>query len=59
MTLEKGFNAAEIRMTGNIVGSPPFRGSLIHKGWKVREIRLPLMAEGHDPRVLAPAEVEL
>jgi len=32
---------------------------LIHKGWKVSEIRLPLMAEGHDPRVLAPAEVEL
>lgn len=59
VTLEKGFNAAEIRITGNIVGSPPFRGSLIHKGWKVSDIRLPLMAEGHDPRVLAPAEVEL
>ena len=59
VTLEKGFNAAEVRMIGNIVGSPPFHGSLIHKGWKVSEIRLPLMAEGHDPRVLAPAEVEL
>lgn len=59
VTLEKGFNAAEVRITGNIVGSPPFQGSLIHKGWKVRDIRLPLMAEGHDPRILAPAEVEL
>lgn len=59
ITLEQGFNAGEIRITGNIVGSPPFQGSLIHKGWKVREIRLPLMADGHDPRVLAPAEVEL
>jgi len=59
VTLEKGFNAGEIRITGNIVGSPPFQGSLIHKGWKVRDIRLPLMAEGHDPHVLAPAEVEL
>lgn len=59
VTLEKGFNAGEVRITGNIVGSPPFQGSLIHKGWKVRDIRLPLMAEGHDPKILAPAEVEL
>ena len=59
VTLEKGFNASEIRITGNIVGSPPFHGSLVHKGWKARDIRLPLMAEGHDPHVLAPAEVEL
>lgn len=59
VTLAKGFNAAEIRIIGNIVGSPPFQGSLVHKGWKVSDIRLPMMAEGHDPRILAPAEVEL
>lgn len=59
VTLEKGFNAAEVRVIGNVVGAPPFQGSLIHKGWKVKDIRLPLIAEGHDPKVLAPAEVEL
>lgn len=59
VTLEKGFNSSEIRIMGNIVGEPPFNGVLVHKGWKVREIRLPLISEGHDPRILAPAEVEL
>ena len=59
VTLDKGFNASEIRIIGNIVGQPPFQGTLIHKGWRVKEIRLPLIAEGHDSKVLAPAEVEL
>jgi hypothetical protein len=59
VTLEKGFNPAEIRITGHIVGAPPFIGRLVHKGWKVRDIRLPLISEGHDSRVIAPAEVEL
>lgn len=59
MTLEKGFNASEIRIVGNVTGVPPFRGRLVHKGWKVGDIRLPLMSDAHDPHVLAPAEVEL
>ena len=59
ITLPAGFNASEVRLTGNVVGEAPFTGSLIHKGWKVTEIRLPKLAEGHDTSILAPAEVEL
>ncbi len=59
ITLEEGFNATEIRLTGNVVGQPPFNGVLVHKGWKVTDIRLPKLAEGHDVHVIAPAEVEL
>lgn len=59
ITLPKGFNASEVRLTGNVVGEAPFTGSLIHKGWKVTDIRLPKLAEGHDTSILAPAEVEL
>lgn len=59
VTLERGFDAARVRMTGNVVGEPPFTGSLVHRGWRVREVRLPKMVEGHDPAILAPAEVEL
>jgi delta 1-pyrroline-5-carboxylate dehydrogenase len=54
-----GFDAAAVRLTGNVVGQPPFTGTLTHRGWRVTEIRLPRLAEGHDVRVLAPAEVEL
>lgn len=54
-----GFHPAEIRLTGNVVGSPPFRGELVHRGWRVRTLRLPDPPEGADPMLLAPAEVEL
>lgn len=57
--LEKGFDAARVRVVGNVVGEPPFIGTLSHRGWRVREVRLPKMAEGHDPSIVSPAEVEL
>lgn len=59
VTLEAGFNPAENRITGNVVGQPPFNGVLVHRGWKVTKADLPKLAEGHDPKVIAPAEVEL
>jgi hypothetical protein len=57
--LEKGFDARAVRLTGNVVGEPPFNGALSHRGWKVKDVRLPKMSEGHDPHIVAPAEVEL
>jgi hypothetical protein len=57
--LEAGFDAARTRVTGNLVGEPPFRGTLAHHGWRVTKIRLPRLAGGHDPRIVAPAEVEV
>ena len=59
VTLQEGFDASLIRLAGNVVGKSPYRGSLIHRGWRVSNVSLPKVAEGHDVRVLAPAEVEL
>ncbi|HPT49605.1 MAG TPA: DUF2760 domain-containing protein [Accumulibacter sp.] len=59
LTLPEGFDAAAIRVTGNVVGQAPFTGSLTHRGWRVVETRLPKLAGGHDLRIVAPAEVEL
>jgi hypothetical protein len=59
VTLPAGFDAAAVRLTGNVVGQAPFTGSLAHRGWRVTEVRLPKLAERHDTHVLAPAEVEL
>ncbi|MEO5794053.1 MAG: DUF2760 domain-containing protein [Rhodoferax sp.] len=59
VVLEAGFDAAAVRLTGNVVGNAPFRGTLRHPGWKATEVRLPRTTEGHDPRVIAAAEVEL
>jgi hypothetical protein len=59
VTLEEGFDAASVRLTGNVVGKAPFKGTLSHRGWKATDVRLPQLAKEHDASVLAPAEVEL
>ncbi len=56
--VKKDFDPASVRLTGNVVGSPPFRGSLRHHGWRASLVKLPSPA-GQDPSILAPAEVEL
>ena len=59
VTVPVGFNAERIRLTGNVAGQPPFRGALKHHGWVATSIRLPAVSPALDPRVIAPAEVEL
>jgi len=59
ITLEEGFDAASVRLTGNVVGKAPFKGTLSHRGWRATDVRLPQLAKEHDATVLAPAEVEL
>ena len=59
ITLDKGFDASTVRLTGNIVGSAPFTGTLIHKGWQVTHLKLPKLTQGHNAAIIAAAEVEL
>ena len=59
VTLAEGFDATAIRLTGNVVGKPPFSGNISHRGWRVEDVRLPMLTKAHDATVLAPAEVEL
>jgi len=54
-----GFDPSAIRLTGNVTGQPPFKGTLQHQGWRVKEIKLAPPPEGQDDLVLMPAEVEL
>ena len=59
VTLPAGFDATTVRLTGNVVGQAPFTGTLMHRGWRVQEMRLPKLTDGHDARIIAAAEVEL
>lgn len=59
VTLPEGYDAASVRLTGNVVGQAPFTGTLVHRGWQVTTIKLPKISEGRNMRVVAPAEVEL
>ncbi|MBX6312398.1 MAG: DUF2760 domain-containing protein [Isosphaeraceae bacterium] len=54
------FDPAAIRLTGNVSGSPPFRGVLKHHGWRVKAAQLPALPGTKDnAAILAPAEVEI
>jgi hypothetical protein len=55
----EGYEPATVKLVGDVKGAPPFSGKLRHRGWRASTLKLPEPVAGHDPRVLAPAEVEL
>ncbi len=59
VTVQAGFDAAAIKLIGNVRGEPPVRGVLRHKGWRVKEVNLPPLSQNAGRMVVAPAEVEL
>ncbi|MBX5484664.1 MAG: DUF2760 domain-containing protein [Myxococcaceae bacterium] len=59
VTVPAGFDAERIRLTGNVAGQPPHRGTLRHHGWVATGVNLPAVPEAMDLKVIAPAEVEL
>jgi hypothetical protein len=59
ITLPQGFDSSLVRLTGNIIGSAPFTGTLVHRGWQVTDIRMAKLTQGHNANILAAAEVEL
>jgi hypothetical protein len=55
-----GFDAGRYRLTGNVTGAPPFRGTLAHHGWEATVCQLPeWTGTAEAALIVAPAEVEL
>ena len=59
VVVPRGFDPTEVRLIGLAAGEPPFRGTLVHHGWRAIDVRLPTLSDGVDRRVVAPAEVRL
>ncbi len=59
VTVGAGFDPAELRLVGNLVGAPPFTGTLKHPGYRAQEVRLPRIRTGPSALVVVPAEVEI
>jgi hypothetical protein len=57
--VEENFNPEKIRLTGNVVGNPPFKGIVKHRGWKAQNINLPDLKKVQDASFLVPAEIEV
>jgi hypothetical protein len=59
VVVPRGFDPSEVRLIGRAAGDPPFRGILVHHGWRAVDVKLPSLSDGVDRRVVAPAEVRL
>jgi hypothetical protein len=59
VSIAVGFDAARIRLVGEVKGQPPFAGTLRHHGWAATKIKLPQVTGVVDHTVVAPAEVEI
>jgi hypothetical protein len=60
VTVPPDFDPGAIRLTGNVSGEPPFKGTLRHHGWRVVRIELPQITVSPEKGyILAPAEVEI
>jgi hypothetical protein len=55
-----GFDPLRYQLTGEVAGSPPFRGTLRHHGWQATKCELPAWT-GTDAaqKIVAPMELEV
>lgn len=60
VTVPAGYDAGRTRLVGNVAGSPPHTGSLVHAGWEATKVELPEWnGTAASAKVVVPAEVEL
>lgn len=48
-----------IKLTGNVPPKGPYRGVLVHRGWRLKSCKLPELVSGWTGDVIVPAEVEI
>jgi hypothetical protein len=54
------YNSLQVKLTGNVTGQLPLRGTLVHHGWQAMQCELPAWSgQEESARVIAPAEVEV
>lgn len=54
-----GYDASRIKVVGKVKGQPPFKGVLMHKGWKAHKRSLPRQVGEQLTEVISPAEIEI
>jgi hypothetical protein len=55
---DQKIDPAALHLVGNVAGQPPFRGTLLHPGWRASRVDLPPLATS-GRTIVAPAEVEV
>lgn len=57
--VQVGYDPAQIKVVGKVKGEPPFKGVLVHKGWKAHKRSLPKQTTHQQNDIISPAEVEV
>jgi len=55
---DQPIDPALFHLVGNVAGQPPFRGTLLHPGWRASRVQLPPLGAA-DRTIATPAEIEL
>jgi Domain of unknown function (DUF2760) len=55
---DEKIDPAALHLVGNVAGQPPFRGTLLHPGWRAVRLDLPPLATS-GRTIVAPAEIEV
>lgn len=60
VTVAGGYDPACYKLSGKVEGGGPFRGTVVHHGWKASAVNLPTWTGSSAAGlVIAPAEVEV
>jgi hypothetical protein len=55
---DQKIDPAALHLVGNVAGQPPFRGTLLHPGWRAVRVDLPPLVVS-SRAIVAPAEIEV
>jgi len=59
VSLPAGFDPRQVRLSGTASGTPPYAGTLRHRGWRATRADLPQRHPSLDPMLICAAEVEV
>ena len=59
VSVDANYNLSEITLTGNLRGSAPYRGELLHHGWKISDQHPPEQLDPKARFIVQPAEIEV
>lgn len=54
-----GFDPQKFKLLGKIKGEPPFKGIVLHKGWKAHKHSLPQKGRDNQNEIIYSAEIEI
>ncbi|MBS4168689.1 DUF2760 domain-containing protein [Parachlamydia sp. AcF125] len=54
-----GYDPSMYKLVGHLQGTPPFSGTIIHRGWKAYKKSLPKKGDAHLDEIICPAEIDV